>query len=243
MPEFAVRSNRSELMDTECLSFHDFDLYLSHLEYINRFTFVYGPVLQWLDKERMTKPSKPLEILEIAGGGGDMARQIWYFSQKNNFNINVIGIDINPHATKSAQIRIPRGAPLCFKTADVFTYTPSIKPDYIISVQFTHHLDDKDLIAFLMWMDCTAEYGWFIYDLHRHPIPYYFMKYVFKFLPVHRFAKSDGPLSVAKAFTKADWKSFLQKAGIEESRVSIKWHFPFRYSIAFRRSDISGGNK
>ncbi|MDD3019885.1 MAG: hypothetical protein PHX61_02760 [Alphaproteobacteria bacterium] len=238
MPDFAARSNQPELMDTESLSFQDFNLYLSHLEYINRFTFLYGPVLRWLDKEHLVKPAKPLEILEIASGGGDTARQIWRFSQKNNFNVKVIGIDINPYATKTAQIKTPGGAPLYFKTADVFSYTPPIKPEYIISIQFTHHLEDKNLITFIAWLDRTAEYGWFIYDLHRHPIPYYFIKYVLKFLPVYHFAKNDGPLSVAKAFTKADWESFLQKAGIEQSRVSIKWHFPFRYSIACRKSNI-----
>lgn len=238
MPDFSARSYQPELMDTEVFSFPEFSRYLAHLEYINRLTFAYFPTLQWLKAQGLKGTSKQWTILDAASGSGDMIRAIWCFARKNNFNVNVTGLDINPHATKAAKEKTPKGASLDFQTGDVFTYEPEIKPDYIISVQFTHHLKDDELITFIQWLDQNARCGWFINDLHRHAISYYFIKYALWLFPVHRCAKYDGPLSVAKAFTKKDWQRLLQNAGIDQSRVHIKWHFPFRYSIACRTSHI-----
>lgn len=232
MPDLRARSYQPEIIDTEVLSLQEWESYLSHLENINHFTFLYTPVLRWLEKQGVENSGRQWKILEVASGRGDMARQIWEFSKKKGFNVSITAIDINPHVTNAAQRQAPKGASLYFETADVFSYAPKAKSDYIICVQFAHHLNNEDLISFIQWLDNTACYGWLIYDLHRHRIPYYFIKFILQLLPVHPYTKNDGPLSVAKAFTRKDWHRFLRSAGIDRSRVCIKWHFPFRYSIA-----------
>lgn len=238
MPDFTVRSYEPEIMDTQNIDFNEFSCYLSHLEYINRITLAYSPALRWLKEKHLSNSCKLWTILDVGSGRGDMARQIWRFSKMNNFRVEITGIDVNLYATQAARLVVPANAPLHFETENIFTYVPKIKPDYILSIQFTHHLNDDDLIAFIKWLDDNSKYGWFINDLHRHPIPYYFIKSIFHLLPVHRFAKYDGPLSIAKAFTKKDWHYFLEKAGIERVRARIEWHFPFRYSIACNKSNI-----
>jgi 2-polyprenyl-3-methyl-5-hydroxy-6-metoxy-1,4-benzoquinol methylase len=238
MPDFTVRSYEPEIMDTQNIDFNEFSCYLSHLEYINRISLAYSPALHWLKEKHLSHSSKQWTILDVGSGRGDMARQIWHFSKINKFKVKIIGIDVNFCATQAARQVVPANAPLHFKTKNVFTYVPKTKPDYILSIQFTHHLNDEDLVTFIKWLDNNSKYGWFINDLHRHPIPYYFIKLIFHLLPVHRFAKYDGPLSITKAFTKNDWHYFLKKAGIEPVRARIKWHFPFRYSIACDKSKI-----
>jgi hypothetical protein len=42
----------------------------------------------------------------------------------------------------------------------------------------------------------------------------------------------DGPISVARAFTAADWRRFVAEAGIPMKRIRINWFFPFRYCVA-----------
>ena len=63
-------------------------------------------------------------------------------------------------------------------------------------------------------MDSHATRGWFINDLHRHPLPYYFIKTVFNMLPLSRMMRSDGPISISRAFIADDWRRLLMEAGI-----------------------------
>src|SRR6516165_6962993 len=74
---------------------------------------------------------------------------------------------------------------------------------------FIHHLGDAALVLFIQWMDSHARSGWFINDLHRHPLPYYFIKTVFHALPFSRMMRSDGPISISRAFVAADWRRLL----------------------------------
>jgi len=85
-------------------------------------------------------------------------------------------------------------------------------------------------------MDSHAVRGWFINDLHRHPLPYYFVKTVFHLLPLSRMMRSDGPISISRAFVAADWRRLLAEAGIPRARTSVKWYFPFRYVVACRKA-------
>ena len=80
-------------------------------------------------------------------------------------------------------------------------------------------------------MDSTATQGWFINDLHRHPIPYYFIKWLTFLLPVNRLIKNDAAVSVARAFKEEELWHLIDEAGIERNRVKIKWFFPFRYAV------------
>jgi len=46
--------------------------------------------------------------------------------------------------------------------------------------------------------------------------------------------RSDGPISISRAFVAADWRGLLADAGIAAERISIEWFFPFRYGVACR---------
>jgi len=234
MPDFSFRSNQPELMDAGILNFPEFSRYLKHLEYINRLTYVYRPALQWLKNAHADSNATIIRILDVASGRGDMARHLWQYAQARRLKMRIIGIDINPHATRTATNEMPENADIAFETWDVFSYDPVPKPDYIFSIQFTHHLSDEELEIFIRWMDKTAQKGWFINDLHRHPLSYYLVKFMLHLLPVHPAMRKDGPLSVAKAFTRKEWERLLEKAGVETNLVEIKWRFPFRYSVACR---------
>jgi hypothetical protein len=84
-------------------------------------------------------------------------------------------------------------------------------------------------------MDGHATCGWFINDLHRHFIPYYFIKWVTYLLPVNRLVKNDAAVSVARAFRAQELWRLLDEAGIARERVKISWFFPFRYSVTCKK--------
>ncbi len=230
------RSSEIELMDSESVSFTEFNNCLRHLEQINIFTLAYLPTYFWLKKIISENSNQEkISIFDIGSGGGDMLRKIWKWTSSGEIQFTLTGIDINPWSKKSAEEVTPKEAPIKFETADIFTLSQEQKPDFIISSLFTHHLDNDSLIKFIRWMNEQATHGWFINDLHRHFIPYFFIKWVTHLLPVNRLVKNDAAVSVARSFTAEEWWRIIDEAGIARDRIKIKWFFPFRYSITCKK--------
>ncbi len=230
--DFTQRSSEKELMDTETVSFEEFNNCLRNLEWINICTLAYRPTLKWIQNVTRTKSEEKISIMDIGSGGGDMLRRIWKWARKNQLSVSLTGVDINPSSKRSAELATPTNVPIVYKTADLFSLDASEQPDIIISSLFTHHLNNDELILFIKWMDMQCRIGWHINDLHRHPIPYYFIKWITRVLPVNRLVKHDASVSVARAFARKDWNDLLKQAGISEQRSQIRWFFPFRYSVS-----------
>jgi SAM-dependent methyltransferase len=239
-------------MDTETVSFAEFDDCLKTLQIINTLTLAYRPTLRWFKQMTGTRSRSgvlcrvpgcnaagarpPVSVLDVGCGGGDMLRKIWRWAKKRNLTVELEGIDLNPWSKKSADLATPADAPIRFQTADLFALDPSRRPDFIVSSLFTHHLTHGELVRFIQWMDRHAARGWFINDLHRHPLPYSFIKYAVRALFSNRMIRHDAPVSVARAFTASEWRDLLREAAIPVERTEIEWFFPFRYGISCRKA-------
>ncbi len=218
MPDFSQRSQQPELMDGGGISFAEFHDCLQTLARINTLTLAYRPTLDWLGKFSGEK----LRLLDAGSGGGDMLRHI----RRKFADFKLTGVDLNPWSKKSAELSAATG--IDYQTANIFDVAPG-EVDIIISSLFAHHLTDAQLIDFLRWMEKTANRGWLINDLHRHWLPYWFIKYAV-LLSRNRLIRHDAPVSVARAFTAADWHEKLRQAGITGAKVS--WFFPFRLCVS-----------
>jgi len=236
MEDLSQRSTRPELMDTESVSFAEFHDCLHTLRIINTFTLAYRPTLRWFKRMMAGVGShQSISVMDIGCGGGDMLRRIWTWARERHFDLELIGIDLHPWSKKSAEQVTPRDAPIRFETADLFSLDPCRRADFIVSSLFAHHLTDREVVRFIQWMDCHATRGWFINDLHRHPLPRFFIKYAVRLLFSNRMIQHDAPLSVARAFRASEWRYLLGEAGIPAERTKIEWFFPFRYGVACRK--------
>jgi SAM-dependent methyltransferase len=234
--DFSRRSTATELMDTNPVSFEEFDDYLHDLERINILTLAYRPTLLWLKRAVTDFPAgRSISVLDVGSGGGGMLRRLRKWERGKNLKLDLAGVDINPWSTKSAVESTPPKMYIRFETADILAGTAPPRTDFIISSSFTHHLGDADVVRFIRRMDRYAAHGWFINDLHRHILPYFFIKYATRLLPVNHMARQDGPISVARAFAADDWRHLLAEAGIPAGRACIEWFFPFRYSVSCRK--------
>lgn len=227
---FRHRSTEPELMDADNISFAEFHDCLQGLEIINRLTLAYRPTLNWL--RRIFLQCKPLCILDAGSGGGDMLRQIEALARREDCTVSLIGVDLNPWSKQAAGLS-PASA-IRYETADIFRFETERPVDIIICSLFTHHLDDEQLVDFLRWLDVRAQQGWFINDLHRHPLPYYFIKFATRLFSRNRLIRHDAAVSVARSFTTTDWHGLLARAGIGE-RAQVEWFFPFRLCVSCRK--------
>jgi 2-polyprenyl-3-methyl-5-hydroxy-6-metoxy-1,4-benzoquinol methylase len=211
-----------ELMDEPC-GYSELRDCLRDLAEVNRVTRGYAPTLAFLSRiaEHRTT-SAPLRILDVGSGGGDTLRVIARWAATRKLPVELTGIDLSPHAIPAARelsTRDPFAADIDWVTADVFSYSPEIQPDVILSSLFAHHLSSPEIVRFLRWMEQHARLGWFINDLHRSRRAAFW----FRFLPIlfgwHRFIAHDGPVSLRRAFVPGDWERLLDQAGISGAAI------------------------
>ena len=225
----ASRSAEAERMDTDCVDFEDYARCLRDLCRVNRTTRTYAPTLAWLGAQNLT-PGESVSVLDVAFGQGDMLRQIAALAAKQGWKADLTGIDRNPWAARAAEAAAPVGS-IRFETGDIFGVDPARRFNFIVSAQFTHHLTDDEIVRFIGWMERTATRGWFISDLYRHWFPYYGFPLLARAALWHSFVRTDGQISIARGFRPEEWRTLVQRAGVDPGDVEIAERAPFRLCV------------
>lgn len=227
---------RPERMDTEVVGDADMARCLRDLSRVNRASLGYRPTLDWLD--RIARGRRHLSILDVGAGHGDTLRRIARWAARRRIEVDLVGIDINPAATRIATAATDPALGIRYETCDLFAWPSARRVDVVISALFAHHLTDADLLRFVRWMENRARLGWYVNDLHRHPVSRHGLATIFRLLPVHRFVRHDGPVSVSRAFVRSDLTALCAAAGLVGLEApTIDWWFPFRWGVGRIRPD------
>lgn len=236
MISFAQRSTQSEIMDDDQISYEEFAQTLRQIAIINRIVGAYRPTLGALEyflKKHHKDKQEPLRILDIGCGFGDMLRKIHVWANAHNVNVELAGVDYSPWSKQAALAHTPEKMQIAYHTADIFTFKNDKKFDVIINSLFTHHLSDENIVGVLKWMCDNTCYGFFINDLHRHALPYNFIKTFVHTFPFNRLIRNDAPLSVARSFTRKEWLEYARSAHLNPNRLNVTWHWPFRWGVRY----------
>jgi SAM-dependent methyltransferase len=226
----SVRSTLPEEMDNEDVDIGAYRRCLAELDVINRLTFTHRPTLHWLAEATKALPAgATISVLDVAYGHGVLLRAIARWADRRGLRVRLSGIDLNPRSAVAASSATPSWMPIDYRTADVFSYTPAMPFDFIVSSQFTHHLNDRKVVEFLTWLEANSRYGWHIADLQRHALPYYGFQVLGRLAGWHRIVRSDGRISIARSFRRGEWQAYLNIAGLE---AEISWHTAFRLCVS-----------
>jgi len=226
MIDFSKRSCQKELLDRDDIPFADIEINMKELEFINN--YLGGHAITIEGYKRLAKYKKQLTVCEIGCGGGDNLNAIYRCCSKQLVDLKLIGIDINSVCIEFAR----KNTPISDENFIISDYKKvhfDKKPDIIFSSLFCHHFNDEELNTMLQWMKTNSKFGFFINDLNRHPLAYYFIKLATKIFSRSYLVKNDAPLSVIRGFKKHEWKTILNNAGI--TTYSIKWKWAFRHLI------------
>jgi 2-polyprenyl-3-methyl-5-hydroxy-6-metoxy-1,4-benzoquinol methylase len=222
-------SELPELMDGDC-SYEDFRDCLRSLEKINRWLLGYRPTLAWL-KRLPLGLCDPIHIVDVGSGGGDLLRQIALWARRREIPVQLTGIDLNPYAARAAAESTPTGLGITWVTGDAMAYWPDKPIDIIVSSLMAHHLEDKEIVTLLRWMETTARLGWFINDLERAE----WSCRMFGWVRWHPIVRHDGPVSFRRAFRKEDWARFLAEAEVPREVVTVERWRPGRLCVGRRK--------
>lgn len=230
MASFKVRSYKKELLDRDDIPFEDIKRNMQELDFINRKLGGHDITLDGIvalikDQVRF---NKVLTITEIGCGGGDNLRAIKEWAKYIHLPVRLRGIDINAECIQFAQQQ-KRNAGISFIHSDYRKVTFEKKPDIIFSSLFCHHFTDEDLVSMLHWMRENSHLGFFINDLHRHPLAFHSIRILTFLFSRSYLVKNDAPLSVMRGFKKEDWYRLLALADI--SNFKCEWRWAFRWLI------------
>jgi SAM-dependent methyltransferase len=216
-------------MEGEC-SYEEFRDCLRSLEQVNRWLLGYRPTLTWLG--RLPRgPQRPLHILDVGSGGGGLLRQIAGWARRRGIAVHLTGIDLNPYAARAAEASTPKELDISWVTGDALRYRPDKPVDIVVSSLTAHHLEEKEILALLQWMEATAQTGWFINDLERSERASRVFGLMAGVVGWHPFVRHDGPVSFRRAFLKKDWERLLATAEISQETVTIEHWRPGRLCV------------
>jgi hypothetical protein len=242
MPDFRKRATQPELLDMPDIPFEEIRRNMQELDVINTWlgghNITIRGIRNLLPKTR-TAGDKPrtLHVCEIGCGGGDNLRAIDRWARRRGLAIRVTGIDINAHCIRYAQQRWEHGTTAEWIVSDYRTVTFTARPDIVFSSLFCHHFTDDAIPEILEWCADNSRLGFFINDLHRHPLAYYSIKWLTAAFSHSRLVRNDAPLSVAKGFSLSEWQGFIDKSLTDsELSVDIRWAWAFRWLLIGRHT-------
>jgi len=232
MPSFAYRSDQTELLDEKNIPFEAIRQNMKELNKINHFLGGHRITLQGFKELIKNKAQKEWHVLEIGCGGGDNLRVIRDWAERHQINVHLTGIDMNPECIAYAQT-VPENAGIYFIISDYRDVILEQPTHIIFSSLFCHHFSQDQLKGQLEWMHKHATHGFFINDLHRHPLAYYSIKWLTTFLSRSELVKNDAPISVLRGFRKTELIDLMKASAMKD--VQILWRWAFRWLIVCKK--------
>ncbi len=223
--DFGRRALGPEIMDDDRLDAATYADVIADLARVNSITLARPPTINWLKKQ--TKSLESFSVLDVGFGHGDMLRAIAAWARQAGRRVRLVGVDLNPRSAPAARAATDPADGIEFFTGQAEAI--DFKPDFIISSLVAHHMEASELAGFIGWMQATAQRGWLINDLHRHPVAWLGFQALARIFRWHPIVAHDGALSVRRAFVRRDWDRLLAQAG---ATADVRWHIPFRWTVS-----------
>jgi hypothetical protein len=171
-------------MDTDPVSFKEFDHYLRDLERINVLTLASRPTLLWLKRAPADFPAeRPISVRDVGRGGGGMLRQLRKWARGTNLKLDLTGVGVNPWSTRSAAESTPPEMSIRFETADRPRSNGSALDRFYR--QFVFHPSPRRRGSGSFYpLDGPLWRARLVHqDLQRHILPYFFINMPHGFCP------------------------------------------------------------
>lgn len=190
----------------------------------------------WSHIRRLAREQRPrpIRVLDVACGGGDIAIKLALAAQRSKLDITVDGCDLSTTAVETATRHATQaGVPSRFFTFDVGRDDWPTGYDVICSSLFLHHLPTPLVETVLGRMAQATRHLVLINDLVRTRLGYFVLKLGTLLITRSPIAQYDGPVSVAGAFTASELRNMAGKAGLIGARVKLCW--PQRMLLVWRK--------
>lgn len=227
------RSKDSEIMDDFELSGSELRRTLKDLDNIN----------SWLGGNQITVKGvnelvnsntgiNNISIVDIGCGNGAMLRKLAKWGNKKNLQLELIGIDANPHAIAIGKELSSEYKNISFEVLNIFSEEFKQRDfDIILCTLTLHHFKDKEITNLLKQLYNQANYGIVVNDLHRNKLAYILFKAFCAVFVNNEIARKDGLTSILRGFKRADLNKYIETLPVEQHSINWRWAFRYQWII------------
>ena len=160
-------------------------------------------------------PGTAVRVLDIATGSADIPRALAAWGARRGLNLTIIGLD--NHAAMLTMAG--RGA----DAGDTQGSIHLVRAD-ALRLPFAPRSFDLALCA-LASIDRLTTRGFVVSDLRRDRPTLWGVQASVAALGAHPFTRHDGPASVRRAWTPAEYRKMVGLSGVPGVRVRTHWYF------------------
>lgn len=207
------RIEAEELLDQDGWSAAEVDCALSAIRTVNR---LYGGdrthklLFQKVVKGRS---GRPLHILEVASGRGEVVRETIRGLQAAGTPVTVTVLDQHAsHLPRPGDWPAPLPQPACLAADALQIPLPDASVDVVSCCLFLHHLGPASMRKYLREALRVARVAVLVNDLERSRL-HYLLARLQSLIDPSRLSQHDGPASVRQAYTLQELESAVRELG------------------------------
>lgn len=183
-------------------------------------------------KPFIKKKNRPVTLLDVGCGGGDIIRLLWKLAEKDGLNVHFTGIDPDQRAinylTEQEHPRNIRFLPVT--TTNLAERNE--KFDIVISNHLIHHLTEAQLESVCQETEKLCEGIALFSDIERSDIGYAAFSTIAPLLFRNSYIVKDGLISIKKSYRKKEL------APIVPDGWSVQRKFPFRLLAVYQNHSL-----
>jgi ubiquinone/menaquinone biosynthesis C-methylase UbiE len=206
-----------ELLDTDAGTPTEVADSLADLRSFNRYFGGISTMASMLRKVAARSGKKEISFLDVAGASGDVA-------EASRQSLASDDITLRPILLDRASSHLGRGLAAVSGDALQLPFADS-SIDCVGCSLFAHHLEPEEITRFATEALRVARYAVLINDIRRNPLHLAFVYVAVPFVR-SRLTRHDAPVSIRRAYTIEEMKSYLKQTAAK--RVEISSHYLFR---------------
>lgn len=221
------RSQEEEWLDSTGLSQHVLGRNLAEMAATNRLLRWTALTLRYVQQLTSGCPAtEPLYVLDVATGSADVPRALVTWARQTGRPIAIAAVDLSPAVLAVARPSCTGYPEITLIEADAL-HLPCAdgSVDIALCSLALHHFAPEDAVIALRELARVSRRGIVVCDLERSLFGY-LGALALSLLWRSPLTRHDGPLSVRRAYTRAEIHALLDRAGL--SRLHVTRHFPCR---------------
>jgi len=229
------RIDEPELIDDDNQPYEDFRASMTDVRRANRLlggtAVVTRQARLWLQEARGTQ--RPITFLDVATGSGDIPEAVLGLARRQGVEARFWGLDFSAPILQFAREKVGHLPTIRLVRGDAFRLPfADASFDYVLCSLAFHHFGFESCVIALREMERVARRGWLVNDIRRAWSAYYLIKLITTLGGMNRLTRHDGPASVMRAYSVAEYRAMAEALGLRVGRdVTLRRSLFYRVAL------------
>ena len=219
------RAHAHELLDAPVHDMRELEQSLDQLAEVNRLLGGTRAVLKSL--RTLLPRARAAHILDVGTGSADVPLAIAKWASRSAHSVHVHATDLHPQMRALARARTAREPGISVGGADARALPFRNNAFDIVLLSLTlHHFEQEDQVEVLREAGRVAARAVVVNELERNRMNYFGARLLAATRwRGNRLTRHDGPLSVLRAFTRAELRDLASRAGLRVETLQRRYFY------------------